>query len=48
MVKLFHFINYNYSDLLDISLTVVFERSCDTEDWNNDAENSALNHRNTF
>jgi len=24
------------------------EGSCDTEDWSNDAENSALNHRNTL
>ncbi len=23
-----------------------FWRSCDTEDWSNDAENSALHHRN--
>jgi len=22
--------------------------SCDTEDWSNDAENSSLDHRNTF
>ncbi len=22
------------------------ERSCDTEDWSNDAENSAVHHRN--
>ncbi len=25
---------------------MISERSCDTEDWNNDAENSALYHRN--
>ncbi len=24
------------------------EESCDAEDWSNDAENSALHHRNTF
>ncbi len=25
---------------------MIFEESCDTEDWSNDAENSALHHRN--
>ncbi len=25
---------------------MISEGSCDTEDWSNDAENSALNHRN--
>uniref|UniRef100_A0A672Q846 Large ribosomal subunit protein uL11 n=1 Tax=Sinocyclocheilus grahami TaxID=75366 RepID=A0A672Q846_SINGR len=25
---------------------MISERSCDTEDWSNDAENSALHHRN--
>ncbi len=25
-----------------------FWRSCDTEDWSNDAENTALNHRNNY
>ncbi len=25
---------------------MISEGSCDTEDWNNDAENSALLHRN--
>ncbi len=25
---------------------MISEGSCDTEDWNNDAENSALHHRN--
>ncbi len=25
---------------------MIFEGSCDTEDWSNDAENSALHHRN--
>ncbi len=24
---------------------MISEGSCDTEDWNNDAENSALHHR---
>ncbi len=27
---------------------VISEGSCDTEDWSNDAENSALHHRNTL
>ncbi len=27
-------------------LGVISEGSCDTEDWSNDAENSALQHRN--
>ncbi len=27
---------------------MVSEGSCDTEDWSNDAENSALDHRNKF
>ncbi len=26
---------------------MISEGSCDTEDWSNDAENSALHHRNT-
>ncbi len=25
---------------------MISEESCDTEDWSNDAENSALHHRN--
>ncbi len=25
---------------------MISERSCDTEDWSNDAENSTLHHRN--
>ncbi len=25
---------------------MISEESCDTEDWSNDAENSALRHRN--
>ncbi len=29
-----------------ISILDDFWRSCDTEDWSNDAENSALHHRN--
>ncbi len=27
---------------------MISEGSCDTEDWNNDAENPALYHRNIF
>ncbi len=27
---------------------MISEGSCDTEDWSNDAENSALLHRNTL
>ncbi len=27
---------------------MISEGSCDTEDWSNDAENSALHHRNTL
>lgn len=27
-------------------IIMISERSCDTEDWNNDAEKSALNHGN--
>ncbi len=27
---------------------MISEGSCDTEDWRNDAENSALHHRNKF
>ncbi len=27
---------------------MISEGSCDTEDWSNDAENSALQHRNKF
>ncbi len=27
---------------------MISEESCDTEDWSNDAENSALLHRNKF
>ncbi len=29
-------------------ITMISEGSCDTEDWSNDAENSALHHRNTL
>ncbi len=27
---------------------MTFEGQCDTEDWSNDAENSALHHRNKY
>ncbi len=27
---------------------MISEESCDTEDWSNDAENSALRHRNNL
>ncbi len=27
-------------------IRMISEESCDTEDWSNDAENSALHHRN--
>ncbi len=27
--------------------SMISEGSCDTEDWSNDAENSAFHHRNT-
>jgi len=27
---------------------MISEGSCDTEDWSNDAENTALHHRNTL
>ncbi len=27
---------------------MISEGSCDTEDWNNDADSSALRHRNTL
>ncbi len=29
-------------------IRMMYEGSCDYEDWNNNAENSALHHRNTF
>ncbi len=29
-------------------IRMISEGSCDTEDWSNDAENSALHHRNTL
>ncbi len=29
-----------------ISITMISEGSCDPENWSNDAENSALHHRN--
>ncbi len=32
---------------IDKQIGMISEGSCDTEDWSNDAENSALHHRNT-
>ncbi len=29
-----------------ISIRMISEVSCDTEDWSNDAENASLRHRN--
>ncbi len=33
---------------LEQQIRMIFEGSCDTEDWSNDAENSALHHKNKF
>ncbi len=27
-------------------IIMIYDRSCDTEDWSNDADNTALHHRN--
>ncbi len=32
--------------IINQHIRMISERSCDTEDWSNDAENSALRHRN--
>ncbi len=32
----------------NLHIRSISEESCDTEDWSNDAENTALNHRNKF
>ncbi len=32
--------------IINQHIIIISERSCDTEDWNNDAENSALSQRN--
>jgi len=32
--------------MVSTKICVVYEGSCDTEDWTNDAENSALHHTN--
>ncbi len=32
--------------ILEQHIRMISEGSCDTEDWSNDAENSALHHRN--
>jgi len=31
---------------IEKNIRIISEGSCDTEDWSNDAENSALHHRN--
>ncbi len=36
----------NSSWAADQHIRMISEGSCDTEDWSNDAENSALYHRN--
>ncbi len=35
-----------YSWAANQNIRMICEGSCDTEDWSNDAENSALHHRN--
>ncbi len=32
--------------ILEQQISMICEGSCDSEDWNNDAENSALHHKN--
>ncbi len=41
----FHFHNNNVSRAANQYIRMISEGSCDTEDWSNDAENSALHHR---
>ncbi len=36
----------NISEAANQDIRMISEGSCDTEDWSNDAENSALHHRN--
>ncbi len=36
----------NISWAADQHIIMISEGSCDTEDWSNDAENSALHHKN--
>ncbi len=38
--------NKNVSWAANQNIRMISEGSCDTEDWSNDAENSALTHRN--
>ncbi len=40
--------NSNKCFLSSKSIRMISEGSCDTEDWSNDAENSALRHRNKW
>ncbi len=37
---------FNVSGEANQHITIISEGSCDTEDWSNDAKNSALHHRN--
>ncbi len=39
-------IDYNIYKAANQHITIISEELCDTEDWRNDAENSALYHRN--
>ncbi len=39
-------LSVNRHSLINQHIRMICEGSCDTEDWNNDAENSALHHRN--
>ncbi len=39
-------INNNEKCFSNQQIRIISERSCDTEDWSNDAENSALHHSN--
>ncbi len=34
--------------IINQHIIMISEGSCDTEDWSNDAENTALHHSNTF
>ncbi len=36
----------NVSWAENLYINIISEGSCDTEDWSNDAENSAVHHRN--
>ncbi len=45
-LQCFLIIRRNISRAANQHIRIISERSCDTEDWSNDAENSALHHRN--